>query len=205
MPVGMLLTLGKYLFVALLYLFVVLVLRALISQALAAQHRSVPSSTRHIPHQAPSRSTPTAVESTPVPQAAAAQATAPPAGHVLDRLDLGTEHEVEQLAPPVQQARAPVLVVRRSPKADLPPGQAYLLTATVTLGRGPCNTIVLPDRYVSNDHAVIYLREGRCLLADQGSTNGTYHNGTRIADPVSLSDGDEIAVGATAFRYQAAR
>ena len=99
--------------------------------------------------------------------------------------------------------RPPILVVQTSADIDLLASLRYLLTATVTLGRGPYNTIVLPDRYVSKDHAVIYPQEGHHLLADQGSTNGTYLNGTRITEPVPLSDGDEITIGATVFKYQA--
>ena len=42
-------------------------------------------------------------------------------------------------------------------------------------------------------------------LRDLGSANGTYCNGTRIADPVQLTNGDKISMGGTTilkFTYQ---
>ena len=43
------------------------------------------------------------------------------------------------------------------------------------------------------------------MLKDLGSANGTFCNGTRIAEPVQLADGDKISIGGTTilkFTYQ---
>ncbi len=213
MPVGILLTIGKYLFIVLLYLFVVLVLRALISQALTAKHRLRSSPAPQRPRRAPSapirpsahRPAAPAVDSQAAAPAPAEEPQPAPANRVAQVLNLrGSDSPGGVREPRLREEahRPPILVVQTSADIDLLASLRYLLTATVTLGRGPYNTVVLPDRYVSKEHAVIYPQESHHFLADQGSTNGTYHNGTRITEPVPLSDGDEIIIGATVFKYQ---
>lgn len=44
----------------------------------------------------------------------------------------------------------------------------------ITVGRSPESVIVVPDPTVSRRHAVIEQVEGRVVLRDLGSTNGTY-------------------------------
>ena len=44
----------------------------------------------------------------------------------------------------------------------------------ITIGRSPESVIVIPDPTVSRHHAVIERRDGRLVLRDLGSTNGTY-------------------------------
>lgn len=61
-----------------------------------------------------------------------------------------------------------------------------------------------PEAKVSRRHARIIYREGRHLIEDLGSTNGTYVNrGRRLipGNPQPLSDGDEIIVGKTFLRF----
>ena len=69
----------------------------------------------------------------------------------------------------------------------------------VTVGRHPDNDLALHpdlDRDVSARHAEVRrATDGTWLLADRGSTNGTYLNGTRIAAPERLRDGDVIGLG----------
>ncbi len=201
MPVGIFLTIGKYVFVALLYLFVVLVFRALVVRVTA--RRPAPTRVRR-PVSAPITFQPVAhrqdagATETAVPPAEQAQPA--PANRVA--ADSGTIGEVREPRLREEGEYPPMLVVRASAEADLEPGHTFALAATVTIGRGPHNTIVLSGRYVSKEHAVIYLQEGQYLLADQNSTNGTYHNGTRITEPVPLADGDEITIGTTVFAYQ---
>jgi len=44
----------------------------------------------------------------------------------------------------------------------------------VTIGRSPENVIIVPDPTVSRRHAVIRVEDGKLVLEDLGSTNGTY-------------------------------
>ncbi len=65
-----------------------------------------------------------------------------------------------------------------------------------TLGRHPNNTVQILDRIVSKEHCHIDLVDGRWMLRDLGSLNGSFVNGERITERV-LSPGDEISIGST--------
>jgi diguanylate cyclase (GGDEF)-like protein len=75
----------------------------------------------------------------------------------------------------------------------------------VRLGRSLDADIRLEDEGVSRTHArMVRHDDGSVTLHDNGSTNGTYVNGTRIGD-LDLSDGDRIQVGSVTilkFSYQ---
>ena len=72
-----------------------------------------------------------------------------------------------------------------------------------SLGRGADCSIVLDDRQVSNNHAVIRPSEdGRgFVLEDFGSTTGTFLNGNRTRR-ASLQDGDVIQMGNVQLRVR---
>lgn len=77
----------------------------------------------------------------------------------------------------------------------------YPLTAFNTLGRHPDNSIQVLDRIVSKEHARITLApNGRWVMRDAGSLNGTLVNGERIGEAV-LNDGDRIQLGNTNFAF----
>src|SRR5438552_3286667 len=92
-------------------------------------------------------------------------------------------------------------------------GQELTLRAGVnTLGRRSENMIPLSgDSYISGRHAEIRCDAGGCVLVDVGSTNGTFlrREGTADAerlrphDPQSLTPGDEMRLGQTAFTFRA--
>lgn len=71
-----------------------------------------------------------------------------------------------------------------------------------TLGRHPSNTVQVLDRIVSKEHCHIDEVDGRYVLIDLGSLNGTFVNGTRIERHI-LSEGDEIHIGATQIVFHA--
>ncbi len=65
----------------------------------------------------------------------------------------------------------------------------------IRIGKGGQSHLRLTDETVSRQHAVIEVDEdGRILLRDLGSTNGTQINGKRLKES-ELYDGDEITVG----------
>jgi adenylate cyclase len=70
-----------------------------------------------------------------------------------------------------------------------------------TLGRHPNNTHQVLDRIVSKEHCHIDLVDGRYVLRDLGSLNGTFINGERVGDKV-LNNGDEITLGSTRIIFQ---
>ncbi len=69
-----------------------------------------------------------------------------------------------------------------------PAGRAW------TVGRAPDNDIVLQDAGVSGHHAVLCWEGGALCARDLGSTNGTLHNGARLAR-CALGIGDVVRIG----------
>ena len=62
------------------------------------------------------------------------------------------------------------------------------------IGREEDCDIVLPSRQISRNHARIRRSEGRHILEDLGSKNGTFVNGRELTEPYTLQDGDEIQI-----------
>lgn len=86
-----------------------------------------------------------------------------------------------------------------------PDGQQVVeLRAHNTLGRHPSNTIQLLDKIVSKEHCVITQQDQHFVLHDLGSLNGTYVNGERVNGQRGLQHGDELALGSTRARFEAA-
>jgi len=63
------------------------------------------------------------------------------------------------------------------------------------IGRAPDAAVTIPSMKVSRHHARITVVHDTASLADLGSKNGTFLNGTRIQQPVPLDGGDLIGVG----------
>ncbi len=83
-------------------------------------------------------------------------------------------------------------------------GERYkLLRGNISIGRRQ-GEVPLSDVEVSRNHAVIEVfgRE-MIFLRDLGSTNGTYHNGRRVA-VAKLADGDTVGCGKTVMKLHLA-
>ena len=79
-----------------------------------------------------------------------------------------------------------------------PPEQAgvgYELTDELTVGRAQGCQVRLDDTFVSQLHARVFRREGKYLVEDLGSTNGTYLNEKKVAGPMTMSAGDHLQIG----------
>lgn len=70
-----------------------------------------------------------------------------------------------------------------------------LLRDEITIGRKEGNTIRLTERNVSRRHAKLFKKENLFILEDLGSYNGVKLNGKKITEPVSINEGDKIAIG----------
>ena len=70
----------------------------------------------------------------------------------------------------------------------------------VSIGRSPENGIVIDNPAVSNYHARVFTEEGRLMLQDFGSLNGTFVNGQPIRR-VALTDGTHISLGRTTLIF----
>jgi hypothetical protein len=105
--------------------------------------------------------------------------------------------------PRVDQTAVFVVAAVESPRATLrevrPDGssQSFVVDGRpLTIGRGPDNGLVVQDSRASRHHARIYGRQGALLLADLGSTNGSWVNDRRVQE-IALGEGDEIRIGDT--------
>ncbi len=67
--------------------------------------------------------------------------------------------------------------------------------AEITIGRVQGNDLVLPKGNVSKRHARILFREGRFIVTDLNSTNGTYVNRRRIAQATIIRPEDRVYIG----------
>nr|WP_236649505.1 EAL domain-containing protein [Rhodopirellula sp. SM50] len=69
-----------------------------------------------------------------------------------------------------------------------------------TIGRKPGSSLKLNFKTVSGRHAILSANDGKLLLTDLGSTNGTYVNGERIQGQVTVDEEDLIHFAEAPFR-----
>src|SRR5512147_2622746 len=65
----------------------------------------------------------------------------------------------------------------------------------VTIRRVQGNDIILPKGNVSKRHSRIVLKDGKFIIVDLKSTNGTYVNGRKITSPLVVKGSDKIYIG----------
>ncbi len=65
----------------------------------------------------------------------------------------------------------------------------------INVGRVQGNDLMLPKGNVSKHHARLLYRDGRFIVTDPKSTNGTYVNGRKIAQATIVREGDKIYIG----------
>lgn len=83
--------------------------------------------------------------------------------------------------------------------ASRPDEQVVLGDLPVTIGRGHEACLRLLDPSVSRKHCEIDELEGRAVVRDLGSTNGTFVNGYGIRSEELLMPEDTLRVGRTRF------
>jgi pSer/pThr/pTyr-binding forkhead associated (FHA) protein len=81
-------------------------------------------------------------------------------------------------------------------------GSAYPLTHDRTIiGRLAESDVVVADPGVSRRHAEVRKEDGRFVISDLGSTNGTLVNGASIGER-TLEEGDRISIGRTVLEFR---
>lgn len=81
-------------------------------------------------------------------------------------------------------------------------GQEFNLCRFATaVGRASSCDIVLADKSVSRQHAIIYCLKGKFYIEDVGSTNGTMLNKKPVLTRVALMSGDEVRIGITPLLF----
>ncbi|KTR96227.1 hypothetical protein NS220_03085 [Microbacterium testaceum] len=91
------------------------------------------------------------------------------------------------------------IVITSGPKVGL---ELPLGTEPLTIGRSSESGLVVRDDYTSSHHARLVLWGNQWMLQDLDSTNGTTHDGVRVASPVQVKVGAPIKVGATTFELR---
>jgi FHA domain len=93
----------------------------------------------------------------------------------------------------------PVLVIRKGKNI----GQTFSLNRIypVSIGRSRVNEIRLDDAAVSGQHCRILPENGKHVLYDLSSTNGTFVNDKKVSKE-SLKEGDILRIGETQFLYR---
>ncbi|MDN8548896.1 FHA domain-containing protein [Microbacterium sp. NM3R9] len=91
------------------------------------------------------------------------------------------------------------IVITSGPKAGL---ELPLGSEPLTIGRSSESGLVIRDDYTSSHHARLVLWGNQWMIQDLDSTNGTWHDGTRVASPVPVIVGAPIKVGATTFELR---
>ncbi|MEM9413104.1 MAG: FHA domain-containing protein, partial [Planctomycetota bacterium] len=72
-----------------------------------------------------------------------------------------------------------------------------LKNRSLVVGRGSKSDTKLIDPEISRVHFSVEYNSGRILVADLGSSTGTYLNGVRIDRTTEADTGDEIMAGGT--------
>ncbi len=65
----------------------------------------------------------------------------------------------------------------------------------ITIGRVQGNDVILPKGNISKRHSRIVLKDGKFIIVDLKSTNGTYVNGKKITAPQVIKSTDKIYIG----------
>ncbi|MBV9958375.1 MAG: FHA domain-containing protein, partial [Acidobacteria bacterium] len=118
--------------------------------------------------------------------------------------ELGTP-VIPKSAPPVPDVNFTAHIIvpgmrGRDVSLALKPGGRRL-----SVGRGKDNDLLINDGSVSKVHAALVLnREGTLMVADTGSTNGTFINGRRIAygEARQIEEGDVVGFGDVEIRFR---
>ena len=71
-----------------------------------------------------------------------------------------------------------------------------------SIGRDPGCDVVIASPKVSRKHCRLENQGGRVTLVDEGSGNGTFVNGHKIAEATALNAGDKVTVGPLGFVAQ---
>ena len=73
-------------------------------------------------------------------------------------------------------------------------------TGSYLIGRGASCRVVLDAPDISERHAILTVRDGRAILEDLHSANGTYVNGEQVEAAVTLDGGMVVQIGSAMLR-----
>lgn len=65
----------------------------------------------------------------------------------------------------------------------------------LVVGRSRKSDVSIREPSISRQHVKLVVRAGSITVHDLGSSNGTFHNGSRVTDRAELLDGDHLSLG----------
>ncbi|WP_017595407.1 FHA domain-containing protein FhaB/FipA [Nocardiopsis potens] len=77
-----------------------------------------------------------------------------------------------------------------------------LTSQPIVIGRAKDCTLVISDDYASGRHARVFSDQGKWIVEDLGSTNGTYLGQQRLTHPQPISVGQPIRIGKTVLELR---
>jgi hypothetical protein len=168
-------------FLLLLWVFVFAIVYALRSDLFGQRVRKLPEPAAAAP--APAAAPPTPFPSSPMSQAPTEAVDRPPVA--------SADH--------ASTDNATRLVITSGAKAgaEFPLGRDE-----ITIGRSSDSAIIIRDDYTSTHHARLMLWNGRWMIQDLDSTNGTFLDGARVTVPTPVPLGGTVKVGATTFELR---
>ncbi|GAC1425810.1 MAG: hypothetical protein PVS3B3_04770 [Ktedonobacteraceae bacterium] len=92
------------------------------------------------------------------------------------------------------------LVIVDSGPSSITPGTSFDLETQTTIGRGPTNTIQIPDTFISSEHTRLWYRNGQWFVQDAGSVNGSFVNNQPAYNALPAKVGDIVRVGYIQFK-----
>jgi pSer/pThr/pTyr-binding forkhead associated (FHA) protein len=178
------LTILKFVLLGLLYLFFARVLWAVWSEVRTPSRRPMIGAPRQ-------GTAPSAAQTTPMGRPAATT----PATASMSRPPKRSKRQSKQ-----QRGRATRLVMLE-PRSRR--GVTVQLGGDIVLGRDPgCAIMIDDDAYISQRHVRFYEYDGQPMVEDLGSTNGTFHNGSKLVGAKLLHPGDRVQAGTTVIEAQ---
>lgn len=82
------------------------------------------------------------------------------------------------------------------------PENTVIINATkLSIGRGSDVDISILDESVSSKHCLIFQKQGRFIIKDLNSKNGTFVNGQPVLE-TEINDGDLITIGNKKFIFK---
>ncbi|MEI6218143.1 MAG: FHA domain-containing protein, partial [bacterium] len=80
-------------------------------------------------------------------------------------------------------------------------GKVLIEKDAFVIGRSRRCDLVLEDKNVSREHAVVVAQSGRYQIRDRGSRNSTLLNGVQLTAQAPLKEGDKIRIGPYELRF----
>ena len=122
---------------------------------------------------------------------------------VLDEMQIESDATMRRSAEPSRGRRNDQSCLVQIYPPDVVDGMLLIETEQLIIGRDEKSDLVLSDKSVSRQHAVIRRTDQGYELEDMGSTNGTFVGG-QAAKHTLLKAGDTIRFGSFLFRFLSA-